>query len=216
MTKLFDPPALHWVPSALKSIYVLYPNKQNRKMSYQRIEEALNRIAEGEIDGLPRTQKEAIEFLRGRTEEARHAYLSRERKWVPHSTTWYNQSKYLSPPGAKQEELPAQLEACVRILSFYPTTPSEVTIRGNVSAFLPALHAIDQALLIIDLQELQRRTRHYRDCVEQWGTEDKRYIPAAKRWFGERKFEQDPKLWERKSGNNPDAERDQVRRVLGI
>ena len=146
MTDLFTK-SREWTHAAQMSIYVLYPNKQDRITSLKRIREALDRICDGEIDNKPRTQPQAVDFLRKKTEEARKAFIGREKKWVPHSTTYFRQSRYLRP-AIEEGELPAQLEACITILSAYPKTPGQPAIRANVQSFLPALAAIDVALRI--------------------------------------------------------------------
>ena len=207
-------PSRHWTPAALMSVYVAYPNKQDRKTSLKRIEEALNRICDGEIDGQPRTQQQALEWLRQKTEEARVGYYGRERKWIPHSTTWYNQSRYLRPE-IKDETLPEQLEACINILSCYPKMPGQPAIRANIQSFLPALHSIDRALRTVPMAELTARTKLYRKCVEEWPREELKYVPGAKRWYDESRWQQDESLWQRKPVGGYQDERSQIARILG-
>jgi len=202
-----------WTQAALMSVYVIYPNKQDRKTSLKRIEEALNRICDGEIDGKPRTQEEALLFLRQKTEEARVAFYGREKKWIPHSTTWFNQSRYLRPD-APPEDLPTQLEACINILACYPKQPYQTAIRADVKAFLPALKAIDKALKTIPFLDLMRRVKSYRECVSEWSKEDLKYVPNPARWFAEHRFNQEESQWRRSSTPGYQHERDQIVRVL--
>jgi hypothetical protein len=196
------------------SVYVIYPNKQDRKTSLKRIEEALNRICEGEIDGSPRTPEEALKFLREKTEEARVAFYGREKKWIPHSTTFFFQSRYLRT-NAAPEDLPSQLEAAITILSSYPTAPSQIKIRADVKAFAPALKAIDKALNSISMVDLTKRVKLYRDAVSAWPKEDWRYIPNPAKWFAESRFLQDEQLWQKKLLGNWQAEREQIARLVG-
>ena len=205
-----------WPNPTLMSIYVVYPNKQNRGKSLERIREALNRICAGEIDGKPRTQEEAVAFLRERTEEARRFFYGREKHWVPHSTTWFHQSRYLRPH-VEGGEVPENLEACVQILAAYPTTPGVPTVRANVNSFLPALRAIDAILKseTISFEDLLRRVKLYRDCVSEWPKDDLKYIPNPRRWFDEHRFEQSEDQWRRKpSIANYQSERNQVLRLV--
>jgi hypothetical protein len=195
------------------SVYVIYPNKQDRKTSLKRIEEALNRICDGEIDGKPRTQPEALDFLRKKTEEARVAFYGREKKWIPHSTTFYRQARYLRPD-APPEDLPTQLEACINVLACYPMQPTQTAIRAEIKAFLPALKAIDKVLKTIPLLDLMKRVRLYKECVADWAKDDLKYVPNPTRFFSERRYEQDDSQWRRKSTPTYEDERNQIRRVL--
>jgi hypothetical protein len=205
-----------WTHAALMSIYVLYPNKQDRFTSLKRIREALDRICDGEIDNKPRTQQQAIDFLRKKTEEARKAFIGREKKWVPHSATFYNQSKYLMPRVTNDEVLPAQLEACVAILAAYPKTPGQPTIRANIQSFLPALSAIDAALKNISVEDLLKRVKLYRSCVDEWPKEELRYVPNPAKWFTESRWNQDESLWRRQYQAPAYAnEREQIARLIG-
>lgn len=202
-----------WTESALDSIYVLYPNKHDRKTSLKRIAEALDRICNGEIDGEMWSMKDAIACLRQKTEEARVAFYGREKKWIPHSTTFYHQRRYLRA-NADPEELPVQLDASVNILASYPTSPGQPVIRSDVKAWLPALKAIDKALKVMPFLELHKRVKLYRDCVAEWSKEDQRFIPNAKRWFDEHRFNQDESQWRRNATPVYQDERDQIRRIL--
>lgn len=204
---------MNWTQAALMSVYVIYPNKKDRKTSLTRIEEALNRICEGEIDGKPRTQAEALAFLRQKTEEARVAFYGREKKWIPHSTTWMNQSRYLRP-NAEPEDLPTQLEACINVLASYPMQPTQTAIRAEIKAFLPALKAIDKVLKTVAFLDLHKRVKLYRECVAEWPKDDLKYVPNPKRWFDEQRFSQDDSQWRRKTTPTYENERDQIRRVL--
>ena len=214
MSELFPENTYDWPYVTLQSIYVLYPNKQDRRKSIQRIREALIRICEGEIDGKPRTMQESVDFLRQKTHEACTAFYGREKKWIPHSTTWFNQSKYLTP-NAPPEELPNQLEACVNVLSVYPGQPNQKSIRSDVKAFLPTLKSIDKALESIPLLDLMKRVKLFRDCVLEWPKEELRYVPAARRWFEEQRWNQPEELWRRNTGSGYEDERSQLGRILG-
>ena len=55
-----------WSPQAVESIRELYPRKINKKAELKKIEDALTRIVNGEIDGNPRTPEQAILYLRER------------------------------------------------------------------------------------------------------------------------------------------------------
>ena len=220
MTSLFPSP--DWPEVILESIYALYPNRQDRKTSLKRIAEALTRICDGEIDGNPRMATEAIEWLRNRTNDARVAMNGKEKKWIPHSATWFNQRRYLRPKVVFGDSLPEDLEACINILALYPKMPSQAVIRGNVESFILAITAISKALSIINpdhllaYDELSRRVRLYAIAVQQWPQDQLQYVPNPKRFFDERRWEQDEALWKRNILASPawEAEREQIFRIL--
>lgn len=216
MTELFEETTRHvWPQPTLMSIYNFYPNKQDRATSLKRIREALDRIVAGEIDGNPREPAEAVRFLREATNVARVFYLGRNRSFIPHSTTWYNQSRYLRPTIEDTQDLPEDLENCITILSRYPNIASgESAIRANAVAFLPALKAISEALKVLPYSQLLQRVKIYAECIEEWPKEERRYVPNAERWFREHRFNQKESQWRRQSRGNYQTERDQVRRVL--
>lgn len=205
-----------WPDSTLVSIYKAYPRQENRKAALLRIGEALDRICAGEIDSKPRTPEEAVEWLRARTNEAMVEMGSRERRWIPHPTTWFHQSRYLRTK--MQEDLPANLGDCIKILAEYPLQPSADKIASNPTPFLPALKAIGKALdehCGTNAAQLMMMTSMYAVYVSRWPKQDLQFVPSPKRWYEEKRYEQDPILWQRKSGTiNYTAERDQVKRVL--
>lgn len=209
---LFDLQAQPWPAAALDSIYKLYPRKENRKAAIQRITEALDRIVSGEIDGAPRTQQQAIEYLRMKTEEARQEFAGREQKWIPHPTTFYNGRKYLRMK--TPERLPENLVICIDILSCYPLMPEGQKIGSHVSAFLPALLAIEKAIRDIGAEPLLKRVCLYAHCVSAWPKEDLQFVPSAKRWMEERRYEQPEQCWTRRPINGHyESGRDQLRRL---
>jgi hypothetical protein len=225
MTDLFAAPQ-PYPESVLLSIYNAYPRKTGRPAALKRTAEALDRICQGEIDGSPRTQAEAIEFLRVKVEEARRQMGAREQKFIPHMATWLNGRRYLRLELAAIEK-PKQLEVCAEILCLYPTSPKLLDIYANLDAFMPALAAIDKALDRIGAQEwnqmaipqspiryLEARTRTYAMAVKQWPVEDLKYVPNPVKWFGEARYEQPEQSWQRQPVNDYISEREQLSRVL--
>jgi hypothetical protein len=223
MTDLFDAPA-EFPESVLLSIYNAYPRKTGRPAALKRINEALSRICMGEIDGQPRTQAEAIEFLRVKTEEARWQMGAREQKFIPHMATWLHQSRYLRPELAAQDEIPKRMDTCLMILEAYPNTPSARQIADNVNVWRPALMAIDKALDAMMshnqhlpqehyFRRLRSRTELYAMAVKQWPAEDLKYVPNPKRWYEEARYEQPEQIWQRKASNGFEIERDQLRNI---
>lgn len=208
---LFDEPA-QFPEAALDSIYKLYPRKENRKMALKRINEALNRISMGEIDGKPRTIAEAVTFLRAKTEEARQEYAGRDEKWIPHPSTYFHGRRYLRVE--LQRELPDNLGLCIGILSSYPLMPSAEHIGKDPKSFLPALLAIDKAINDVGAGPLLTAVCRYAYCVMQWPVEDRQFVPSAKRFFDERRFEQSESQWQRRTFNGYEKERSQIKRVL--
>lgn len=203
--------------TVLVSIYSVYPRHESRKDALASIEKALMRICEGEIDGKPRSEAEAIEYLRQRTFEARVALGSREKKYIPHPTSYFNQARYLIEQ--PKNVLPEDLDSCAEILSLYPGAPSLDSILLHPDSYIRPLLAVERALSSIGFSPdarvayLRARTRLYYGCVAQWPPEDRRFIPNAERWFNERRFEQDESAWRRNAGPDYHAERDQIRRL---
>jgi hypothetical protein len=215
---LFDDPPPTYPDSVIVSIYNAYPRKCNRKEALRRIREALDRICAGEIDGMPRSPAQAIEFLRERTGAARKEFSVREKHFIPHMTTWLHGSRYLR--SAPPIEMPKGLQTCIKILALYPKMPGEVDIAVNPEAFLPALIAIDKALDRLDkskespLGYLVRRVMTYAMHVSQWPESDLQYVPSPQKWFGECRYEHAESTWQRQSANGFGQERDQLKRLL--
>jgi hypothetical protein len=228
MTDLFAPPPDYPEP-LLISIYKAYPRPTGRPAALKRIREALDRICAGEIDGAPRTQVEAIDFLRTKTEEARVQMGAREKKFIPHVTTWLHQRRYLRVTLAQAAEMPKRLKACVRILALYPKMPGINVLTDRVEAFLPALNAINKALESMEENPLRvgyskeeanaeaylmDRTALYRDSVSTWSPEELQFVPNPKRWYEEMRYEQDPAIWQRRAVNGFEQERQQLQRLV--
>ena len=221
MTDLFTEPA-DYPESTLVSIYNAYPRRTGRPQALKRIREALNRICIGEIDGAPRTQAEAIEFLRMKTEEARVQMGAREQKFIPLMATWAHGRRYLRPELATVVELPSRMEACVEILAAYPTKPVANIIGSNPQIFMHALAAIDRALARMEsiappanaARRLKSRTEIYAMAVREWPVEELQYVPNPKRWYEEVRYEQPESSWQRKPVNSFSQERQQLSRLL--
>jgi hypothetical protein len=221
MSDLFrEPPT--YPDSVLLSIYNAYPRRTGRPAALKRINEALNRICQGEIDGSPRTQAEAIEFLREKTEEARQQMAGREQNWIPHPSTYYHQSRYLRPKIDQALKKPHRLSACIIILAKYPTGPSRAKIEGDIHFFMPALIAIDKALESMEQHQppnncarrLESRTELYAMAVKQWPVEDLKFVPNPTRWFSEEKYEQPAESWRRQPAYDHVQGREQLGRVF--
>ncbi len=222
MTDLFALPA-PYPESVLLSIYNAYPRRTGRPAALKRITEALDRICQGEIDGAPRTQAEAIEFLRLKTEEARAQLGGKSKNWIPHPATWYNQSRYLRK-FKEEAEMPKRMNTCVQILAQYPKSPKADHIRSNFQSFLPALVAIDKALDRIKAQDswstdefaagyLEGRVRIYAEAVSTWAPVDLQYVPNAAKFFNEARYDQPEQSWQRQPVNDYKQEREQLRNI---
>jgi len=59
---------------------------------------------------------------------------------------------------------------------------------------------------------LLARVKLYAYHVSQWPQHELQYVPNAKRWFDERRYQQDEKFWQR-VGTGFAAEREQIRRI---
>lgn len=208
---LFEQLVRLWPDSLLESIYQIYPRHESRKQAIGRIREALNRICDGEIDGQPRTQEQAAEYLRQKTAEARSAMFGRDQKFIPHPTSYYHGRKYLRPE-LSTEALPPQLDAAIRVLGWYPGIQS-AKVKQDLRPFLPGLCAISKCLETHDEEYLTERTKKYAAAVATWPAEELRFVPNSSRWFSEGRFAQNEKTWYRKTGNF-EEERSQIVRVL--
>lgn len=232
MSDLFEP-APSWPEPVLLSIYNQYPRKTGRPQALKRISEALDRICQGEIDGQPRTQAEAVEFLRLKVEEARRQLGAREQKFIPLPTTWFNGRRYLRPELAQAVEKPKRLGDCISVLCEYPNMPNFLNINQNIDAFLPALMAIDKALEgmtinapedshgfaingINALRRLRSRTEIFAMAVKEWPVEELKFVPNPAKWFSESRFNQNEETWNRKPANGFEQERQQLGRVMRI
>ncbi len=232
--KLIEPTPVLFEPtpeipeSVLLSIYNAYPRRTGRPAALKRIREALDRICGGEIDGAPRTQAEAIEFLRTKVEEARVRMGAREQKFIPHMATWLHQRRYLRVTLAQAAEMPKRLKTCVRILALYPKMPGINVLSDRVAAFVPALNAIDKALERMEENPLRvgpvrpeeraevylsERTALYRDAVSTWPAEDLQFVPRPEKWYSECRYEQPEESWKKKTIVNYETERNQILRI---
>lgn len=224
MADLFAPPPTY-PDSVLLSIYNAYPRRTGRPAALKRIREALDRICQGEIDGAPRTQAEAIEFLRVKTEEARRQMGARLQKHIPHPATFYHQSRYLRPELATAVEQPKRLNECIEILAEYPT----VLAPFDPENYMPALMAIDKALEVMELRlvnydqhgrkihairRLKARTELYAAAVKQWPVEDLKFVPSPVKFYSEARYDQPSESWERKPARSYIQEREQLARIL--
>lgn len=205
-----------WPDPVLLSIYKAFPRRTGRQTALTKIAEALDRIVAGEIDGQPRTSEEAVAFLRERVDAMRIEMAGREKKFIPHPSTWLHQSRYLRTTVALA--LPKRLTVCAEILALYPKMPEREHIERNVETFLPHLNAIEK---LIDgqparfVEHLAERTALFAFYVAKWPAEEERFIPGAKRFYDERRFEKDERTWQRNSPVGFEQERDQVRRLIG-
>jgi hypothetical protein len=219
MPDLFEAPPTY-PESVLLSIYNAYPRRTGRPAALKRIAEALDRICQGEIDGSPRTQAEAIEFLRVKTEEARRQMGAREAKFIPHFATFLHQRRYLRPEVATAIAQPKRLQACIDILSEYPMIKRR-TVSDEPQTFMTALMAIDKALEQMEqrqppvncVRRLKSRTEIYAMAVKQWPVEDLKFVPNPVKWFSEARYEQPEQSWQRKPVNGYEQERDQLRNI---
>lgn len=205
---------------ALLSIYNLHPRKENRAQSLKRIREALTRICEGELDCQPRTEQQAIEYLRSATTKYREESAGKEKRWIAHSTTWFHQSRYLR---TVVEEVPKDLLDCIEILCEYPTAPKREILMRDPVPWMPTLRAISKAIDndhlssmmdVLPRDWLKNCVIMYAVCVAQWPEEDLRFVPSPINWFTRRNYEQNPAVWQRKSANNYESGRQQIARVL--
>jgi len=227
MSRLF--PELPIFPvAAVDSIYQAYPRKTQKAVAVVAINRALARICSGEIDGQQRSAAEAITFLRNMAGVFRRECTGKPKEWIPHPSTWMNQSRYLRQP-APQEQLPPRLLDCIAILACYPKMPGEKIIGENPQGFQPALKAINDALERVEKVRMNHhsyrveavsaewllgRVQKYAAAVQTWPEADLIYVPNPKRFFEEQRYEQPESSWQRKPINGYESEREQVSRIV--
>ena len=214
--KLFETPAPpEWPMAAIESIYKEYPRKTSKPLAVKSIRLALDRIASGELDGEPRTVPDSVTYLRARTIAFAQAVALREKKHIPHPATYYNQRRYIE--NAKLA-LPRDLQTCKAVLNAYPGI--NIT-DSNVDAFGDALRMIEA-----QIEELRPthgpmggdfikwRVELFASCVRLWPDNELQFVPSAKTFFSERRWNQDEKLWARSFKEvGYEVEREQAKRV---
>jgi hypothetical protein len=196
----------------LDALRKLFPHPRNRKNELKCLRSALDRLVQGEADGKPMSAEDALAFLRGKLAEAGETLKSREKKFTPHLSTFLNQRRYLTvtiPP-------PANLEEAISVLACYPTITTV-----DVDAHLPVLRLISDQIDGLRLSHgeaaasyMRVRTIRYSECVNRWPSGETQFIPGADKWFRERRYEQDPRHWERIQRNGYEAEREQIARLV--
>lgn len=201
----------------VESIRNLYPLHKKKPAEQQRIRQALGRIMIGEIDCKPRTAEEAVAYLREKTAEARSMMYGRERKFIPHATTFFHQSRYLALVHA---EIPANLEDAVTILQCYPGMGKDQWTAKDVSAHMPVLKLIDEHIRFLQATHgsaaasyIRSRIIRYSECVSKWPQNEMQFMPRVERFIKERRYEQHEKFWARNPAAGFTAERDQLRRL---
>lgn len=210
-------PTNQWPDVVVATVYAAYPRKKGSKpKGLESIRRALDRIMAGEIDGQARTQSEAIYYLRQKTDEARSEMFERMAQFVPHATTYYNQSRYLRKP---EKYVPEALVDCRTILNTYPG----ITVTSsNIDAYMPVLKIIDGCLRGLKSSKgdaaasyIRQRVVRFAECVAKWPKEDLQYVPGPAKFFREGRYEQHERHWDRKSNGGFGAEREQLGRILG-
>lgn len=206
-----------WPEAAVESIRKIYPTRKSRAAEQERIRQALDRIVGGEIDGKPRTPEQAIAFLREKVTEARATLSLRERKYIPHLTTWLHQSRYLR---TLPEAVPANLEEAITILQCYPGIASTDWDAKKVEAHMAALRLIDEHIRYLTpthgqaaASYLRTRVIRYAECVARWPSQDLQYVPGVMKWFGEQRYGQHERHWDRTPANGYASEREQLQRL---
>lgn len=196
---------------AVEAIRKPYPHPRNKKMEMAAIRKALDRLVGGE-SGTSMTPAEAIAFLRAKTDEARQAFALRTKAYTPHLTTWINQRKYL----ANALPTPEHMEDAISILAAYPTIPAV-----NVDTHMPILRVIDEHIRYLTAMHgaaaasyIRTRTLRFAEIVNRWPEGEMQFIPGADRFFKERRYEQDERMWVRTAKAGFESERDQLSRIV--
>lgn len=211
MTELLQAPE-QFPFAAVDSIRRSYIFLRKRRDEESTIRKALARLVQGET-GKAMTDEDAISFLRSRIVEARQSFAGREKRYVPHLTTYLNGRRYLA---VEQLPPPENLEEAISILGAYPTI-SHV----DVDAYMPVLRVIAAHVDYLSATHgtaaasyIRTRTYRYAECVAKWPAEEIQFVPNPLKWFNERRYEQHEKWWTRTAANGFQSERDQLLRIV--
>lgn len=205
-----------WPEVAVEAIYKPYPRKMGKKRALESIRKALDRIALGEIDGKPRTREEAIAFLRQAADEAHRMMYGRLSQHIPHPSTFFNGSRYLR---TAIHDIPESLDECISILSAYPNVHVDAI---NVDSHMPVLRIISDCIEGLvpthgsaAASYIRQRVYRIAELVARWPSEEMQFLPGAKRFFEEKRYEWPDSRFQRKAANGFEAERSQLLRIVG-
>lgn len=208
-----------WLDVTVESIRKCYSPLRKKAEEHKSIRQALDRIVAGEIDGQPRTQEEAIAYLRAKCAEAKIMMSGRERQYIPHLTTYLNQMRYLRQ-GMNEVAPPEELNEAITILQAYPRIPQDWGPK-QLESYMGILRVIDEHIRYLKATHgaaaasyIRTRTMRFAECVKRWSEEDQQFIPGPIKFFAERRYEQSEQLWNRKAVNNFESEREQIRRII--
>ena len=197
---------------AIEALRKIFPFPRAKAAEMKCLRATLERLTQGEADGKPMNPQEALTYLREKMAAAGMALVGRERRFCPHLTTWLNGRRYLTPTLPP----PANLEEAIGILECYPG----ITV-VDVEAHMPVLRVLDAHLDYLRpthgaaaASYLRTRTLRYAEIVERWPTADLQFVPSPLKFFKERRYEQDPRRWERNPANGFQSEREQLTRLL--
>lgn len=196
----------------LEALRKLFPYPRAKANEMKCLRATLERLTQGEADGKPMNPQEAIAYLREKMAAAGQALAGREKRYVPHLTTWLNGRRYLTPTLPP----PANLEEAIGILACYPTI-TEV----DVQAHMPVLRIIDENLRYLQATHgsaaasyMRTRTLRFAECVQRWPSGEMQFVPGADKFFKERRYAQDERFWNRNQANGFQSEREQLSRLL--
>lgn len=205
-----------WPLVAVEAIYKPYPRKAGKERALTSIRKALDRIARGEIDGKPRTQEEAITFLRNASHEARKLMYVRQSQHIPHPSTYFNGSRYLRNA---EQEIPESLEECISILSAYPSVRVDAM---NVDSHMPVLRIIGECIECLQdthgkaaASYIRQRVYRFAELVARWPSEEMQFLPGPTKFFSEKRYEWPDSRFVRKAASGFEAERSQLLRIVG-
>ena len=211
---LFSAQSDPWPDVVCESIRKPYPHPRDKKTEMAAVRRTLDRLCAGELDGEPMAPQAAIAFLREKVEGAAELFYGREKKFVPHLTTYLNQSRYLK---TETTELPQNLEEAMSILKLYPG----ISVHDvDVQSHLPVLKVIDAHIEYYKATHgaaaasfIRQRVFRFAECVAKWSEQEYQYIPNPMKFFGERRYEWPDSRYSRKAPTGYEAERQQIHRV---
>ena len=195
---------------AIEAIRRGFPFPRNAKLERIAVRKALDRLVQGET-GKVLTPEIAMAYLLQRVSIAKAIFATREKKFCPHLCTWLNQRRYLTIDSIAQET-PKNLEDAISVLECYPTITTV-----DVDAHMPILKVIDQHIEYwrathgaAAASYLRQRTHRYAEIVARWPEGELQFVPNPLRWFTERRYEQDDRLWQRTPKAGFESERSRL------
>lgn len=91
--------------SQVEAIYKTYPRKVGKRAALRAIQNAVQRLIDGESGSLMQW-RQAEAFLASKSSEYANSIAGSRGVFTPHPSTWFNESRYLDDPEEWNKEAP--------------------------------------------------------------------------------------------------------------